>query len=149
MVRSIRWRLQIWYALVLCTVVTGFAGLLYYRVRAARLRDIDSQLEVGVRYLEASLRPVPPWILEGFATESPPPDGPFRDRGKGRPDGPPFGRPGGPPPGRGRDTWLGELQLPPSLRPRPEDENEEWAYFVIWRRDGSILKTTAETPPTA
>lgn len=146
MVRSIRWRLQIWYALVLLAVVSGFAGLLYYRVRTARLQEIDTHLEVGLRYLEASLRPVPPWAVEGL---QPPPDGPFRERGKGRPDGPPFGRPGGPPPGPGREGWFGELQLPPSMRPRPEEEVEDRPYFVIWRRDGTILKTNAETPPQA
>lgn len=34
--KSMRGRLQLWYAGVLLTVVAGFAGLLYYRVRQAR-----------------------------------------------------------------------------------------------------------------
>src|SRR5436305_1521215 len=98
MFRSIRWRLQLWYAAVLLTVIVSFTGLLYYQARAARLQQIDAQLLAAARYLEATLRAFPPHELEGTRPDSPlppppPPGGP-------PPAGPgdrPF-RPGPPPP---------------------------------------------------
>ena len=58
--RSIRWRLQGWYAVVLLLVVAGFAGLLYYLVRAALFREIDAGLVAAAHYLDAHLRRFPP-----------------------------------------------------------------------------------------
>ena len=42
---SIRGRLQAWDAVLLLTVVGAFAGILYYRVSDARLREADARLE--------------------------------------------------------------------------------------------------------
>ena len=59
MAKSIRWRLQFWYAVVLLAVVSGFAIYLYYEVRAARLREIDADLVVAVNHLDSTLRTWP------------------------------------------------------------------------------------------
>src|SRR5438132_544622 len=64
MIRSIRWRLQLWYALVLLTVVAGLAGILYYRVRAAHFQAVDRQLEAWAQSLDANLRALPPQELD-------------------------------------------------------------------------------------
>ena len=90
MVKSIRSRLQLWYALVLLVVIGGFAGLLYQQVRTYRLGQIDERLASAAQYLEATLRGLPPHELDGV----PPPEG------RRPPDGPglrgPRPRPGGP-----------------------------------------------------
>src|SRR5437763_10395025 len=94
--RSLRWRLQGWYALVLVAVVGGFATLLYAQVRSARFQEIDAALTADALYLDTNLRrPPPPPRHEpdgGRPDDEPrpprPPDGPS-DR---RPDRP-FDRP--------------------------------------------------------
>jgi two-component system, OmpR family, sensor kinase len=60
MVRSMRWRLLAWYATVLTAVIGGFALLLYFQARRARLQQIDEQLAGAVEFLDATLRRLPP-----------------------------------------------------------------------------------------
>ena len=81
MVRSIRWRLQLWYAAVLVAVTATAAGVTYAQSRAARLDQIDTRLRAGVAALDALLRTFPPHELEG--DHPGPPDGDLPD------DGPP------------------------------------------------------------
>src|SRR5947208_11432753 len=108
MPRSIRWRLQLWYTAVLLAVVGGFAGLLYYRVGAARLLEIDTGLTAAVQYLDVSLRALPEDGGEGREPGHPlpPPRPPWRGErglpGGWPPRGPGPGRPG-PPPGEDED----------------------------------------------
>ncbi|MFO0909855.1 MAG: ATP-binding protein [Isosphaeraceae bacterium] len=59
MFRSLRWRLQVWHALILLIVVVGFAGMLYAEVRKARLDEIDAELLSAARVLEGVLRTLP------------------------------------------------------------------------------------------
>jgi two-component system, OmpR family, sensor kinase len=137
MFRSIRWRLQLWYATVLLTVIVSFTGLLYYQARAARLQQIDAQLLAAARYLDANLRAFPPHELDGPRPDGtlppPPPLGPPGDR-------PP--RPGPPPPPAGsRERQYASLELR-SLPAPDAREPEDWPYFVIWRADGSVVKAS-------
>lgn len=74
--RSIRLRLLAWYAAVLTAVVAGFTVILYYEVRAARLREVDASLETAAVGLESALRLFPPPELTG---EEPPGKGPKKD----------------------------------------------------------------------
>jgi heavy metal sensor kinase len=118
--RSIRLRLQLWYAAVLIAVVVGFAGLLYLQVRAVRLREADAQLRAAISYIEATLRSFPLFELEG-ANATPmvmPPKGPK----------------GGPPPSRER--LLNSL-MPPNVASNAGDPSA--IYFSVWRADGSVL----------
>src|SRR4249920_2582868 len=62
--KSIRLRLQIWYAIVLLVVIGGFAGALYFQVRGNRLRAIDERLRSAATYLAATLAGLPPHELE-------------------------------------------------------------------------------------
>ncbi len=128
MVKSIRLRMQIWYALVLAAVIASFAAVVYLRAHQAVLQRADAQLLAATRYLEATLRSFPPHELDATlppdpppGTRSPPPPEPRRPPrdSQDRPVGPPNGPPNGPPPGP-----LGFL--PPGLfggdPPRPPED---------------------------
>jgi two-component system OmpR family sensor kinase len=119
MVKSIRGRLQLWYAAVLLAVVVGFAVLLYYRVRASRLQEIDASIESAARYLDASLRSFPPHLLEPGKSDPPPPP---KKKGKEPPRRPPE-------------------QLLADLDPPAEAGAPERPYFGVWRADGSLVKS--------
>jgi two-component system, OmpR family, sensor kinase len=146
MAKSIRLRLLGWNAALLLGVVGGFASMLYWQVRGARLHDIDAQLEASAAGLESALRFFPPHELLG--EEAPPEIGP-PDRRPGPREAwpPPHPRTRSPeerlaedgPPNRAR--LFGSLNLPgpPGMVERPY-------YFAIWRADGSLLKAT-ELPP--
>lgn len=122
MVRSIRARLLIWYAVVLAVVVVGFAGILYGAVRQARLRESDAHLEAAVTYLDSALRVLPPHELEGAGVVPPP-----------------FPHPPGPP----RERAMADL-MPPQGSFAEADPDA--AYFVIWRADGTVLKGAGPRP---
>src|SRR5438270_5642948 len=135
MVRSIRVRLLIWYAVVLTGVVGGFAGILYYEVRAARLAEVDAQLETAAAGLESALRLFPQHELTGEGPPPPPKGGPPPKK-KG-PPGRPMDRPD---PGAGpldREHLLATLDLP-----GPPGDKPEGTYFTVWRSNGSVLKAT-------
>ena len=122
MVKSIRWRLQLWYALILLLVVAGFASVLYYQIGRARFDEIDADLHAAARALEGTLRALPPQALD--PRHPPPRKGPR------------------PPP---VDHLLRELMLPPQLR-HPE-EGGQAHYFAIWRNDGRMLRSTPTPGP--
>src|SRR5947208_2963861 len=106
--RSLRWRLQGWYAVVLLAVVGGFATLLYAQVRAARFQEIDAALTADALYLDTNLRRLPPFDPDRRPDGPRPQDGPPFDKGDRRRDRP-FD---GPPPDEGPD------RRPPPDRPR-------------------------------
>jgi heavy metal sensor kinase len=144
--RSIRWRLQVWYALVLLAVVAGFAGILYYQVRAARLQEVDAALEAAALYLDANLRRFPPHELDhSLPRNRPPPPPPERSR-----NGRPARRP--PPPRPNPERLLADLAPPRPGTALPGDRSPD-LYFAVWRADGSLLKArglpegTAAGPP--
>ncbi len=168
MVNSIRARLLAWYAIVLVGVIGGFAGVLYYQVRASRLDQVDERLTSATRYLEATLRDLPPHELDGRMRDvhGPPP----RELGLG---GPPPGAPPPldagprfrPPPRRGLDDphrdsppprrpperppaerLRAALELPEALLEQPDDRPEDRPYFAIWRADGTVLAASSDAP---
>ena len=149
MARSIRWRLQAWYGLVLLAVVAGFAGVLYYRARATLFQEIDAALEDDALYLDAALRRFPPHLLDG----TPPPRDPPRDFPRPRPPDR-FKKDRPPPPGPSRERLMAELALPEHSASGPDGRRPAAAYFGVWRADGSVLKAselpeeTAPPPPT-
>ena len=73
MIRSLRWRLQIWYTGLLLSVIGGFGSILYYQTRTSKFQEIDSQLEAAALYLDATLRSFPQHELEGKEPPPPPP----------------------------------------------------------------------------
>jgi two-component system OmpR family sensor kinase len=84
MIKSLRWRLQIWYTGLLLIVVGGFGSILYYQMRASKLQEIDGQLEAAALVLDATVRNFPPYELD---SKDPPPPMP---KEKGPKFGPPF-----------------------------------------------------------
>jgi len=164
MVKSLRWRLQIWHAAILICVVLGFGAALYLQMRRATAGDIDAELLAGARVLEATLRTMPP---PGSRSGPPPMQRRPQPGELGRPPGgerrppgnesrPPIGEPGRPeilgrdfvqphfgfdpsPNQRRRDEML---ELPPSMtiRRRP---GEELPYFIVFGIHGEILAGTS------
>jgi two-component system OmpR family sensor kinase len=135
---SIRLRLQIWYGLVLLSVVSAFAGILYFSVHRARMREVDGALEAAAQYLDVNLRRFPPHELDATLPQPPdrpPPDAP-ESRDDGLPDRPPPPRPGPP----SRERLLRDLELVHPPGPPPGDGPADRVYFGIWRADGSPLK---------
>lgn len=56
MPKSLRWRLQIWHALILASVIVGFGAALYFQMRRATFNDIDAELLSSARIIDANLR---------------------------------------------------------------------------------------------
>jgi len=147
MVRSLRLRLQIWYAVVLVAVVGTMAAALYVQVRHNRLRAIDARLEAAASFLEGTVRGLPPHEVVRHMRGP----RPFRrGDGPGVPtDGPGFGD--GPPPHHDPPHDLPhpppppdrpKIELPATAVGPPGETAEEAPYFVIWREDGRVLASS-------
>jgi heavy metal sensor kinase len=135
--RSIRWRLQLWYAVVLVLTVGGLAGFLYHRVRVAQFQRVDAQLEAAALYLDVNLRRVPGRELLDAGLPVPSVSG----------GPPPFqaNQFGEPPPREGRPVrLLNDLGLPvsPDAAAEPADNAVDRTYFAIWRPDGAVLRAS-------
>src|SRR5256885_1534709 len=115
--RSIRWRLQAWYALVLLVVVAGLAAVLYEEVRRGRYAKVDADLRTAADYLDVNLRRFPPHLLDTSLPPRPPP-------------------PGGPPP-PSTERLLAEVRLP---RREGLDDPLGDMYFFVYHPDGKLLK---------
>jgi heavy metal sensor kinase len=131
--KSIKWRLQIWYGLILVVVLAGFGFTAYQLERGRLLGSIDDELHRRAGMLANVLR-------------RPPPRGPGPDR-----NGQPFDRP---PPGQFPDDG------PPEQNPRPPREfhlppeaaglfgtnDPNNYYFIIEGRDGDELARSDNVP---
>jgi len=144
MIRSLRWRLQIWYTGLMLIVVGGFGSILYLQTRSAKLQEIDSQLEAAARVLDAKLGSfphfeldskdaLPPQKKKGFGPKFDKKAKPFRfDPDQKIP----------PPPFRDRERLMAELVLPREFEGPPDLAEPDRLYFSIWRGDRSVLKAT-------
>jgi len=162
MAKSLRWRLQIWHAIILSLVIVGFGAVLYIQMRRTTLSDIDDELLASARIIDVSMRPSggPP----GFR----PPGRDDRDRHSPEQGPPPFrhdptmlngpprfrgDRPNGPPPERGPLRIDGPFRIdgPPrdhsrkreepalsrgQFRHRPADDPP---YFAVFGPEGGRL----------
>jgi two-component system, OmpR family, sensor kinase len=157
MIKSLRWRLQIWYTGLLLAVVGGFGGILYYQTYTNKFLEIDAQLIAGVVNLDTALRGFPAFELDGKdpppwpkekkgPRPGPPPDGNAKEPPRGKDKK-------GPPPPPSREKRLADLGLPRELAGPADVPDGERPYFAIWRGDGSVLKMQAlppeVTPPPA
>ncbi len=166
--KSIRGRLQIWYGLMLVTVLTGFGFTAWQLERNRQLRNLDDQLARRMGAVVAALgrsgprsRPgmlprngrtdqLPPERLPG----EPPPEG-FQDRRPedSEPDdfgpkGPRRGRPG-PRPGANEFSRLppiGEFELPRAEAALFDETDTNGFYYILWRRDGQELSRSTNAP---
>lgn len=170
---SLRWRLQVWHALILLLAISGFGLVLHASVHRSRINEIDAELTAAARVLEGSLRGLPRELFEGGEGPRRPEDNgpPGNDRpGNDRPGNVPPDRPGarsedrgppgyppGPPPG-GRQPPRGPPRRFPPLPPRDHIERalklpislEERhtgdstpPYFAVWLPSGRLLKASS------
>lgn len=194
MVKSIRWRIQIWHGLILLLVLVSFGSLLVARLYRAKAREVDTELAGAAQLFVSILKSMPAHLLdnslpgpparssagadeadadlppfdrpprgdrprpprpEEFAEDVRPEDllGPPRPR-NGRPPRPPFdGPPGHHDPAemsrRHEQRVLTVLELPDALAQRFVGPNEISPYFIIWRGDGTIYKSSPQPPDLA
>jgi len=111
--KSIRWRLQIWYGIILLTVLAGFGVTAYQLERGQKFRRIDEDLRQRANAIANAMR-LPP---RGPGPDDPP----FGHPPPGGPVSPPMEQPrhprgfeDEPGPGMGR-RMAGEFELPPRL----------------------------------
>src|ERR1039457_218701 len=120
--KSIKWRLQIWYGLILVAVLAGFGFTAYQMERSWQFRRIDDELHRRIGVLANALR-------------RPPPRGP--DAGEPPFDRPPPGRvPGDGPPGRNLRRPV-EFVLPSQDAHFFDASDPNGFYFIIRSRDRS------------
>lgn len=115
MVKSLRFRLQLWYALILLGALTIFAALVYGRAHREMQLRVEEQLTGAVTYFDAVLRTFPPPLLES-STES-----------KATSDSLP------------PDHLLHGLQFRGSLAAELELHPRDRPFYCVWRKDGSLL----------
>ena len=157
---SIRWRLQIWYGLILLVVLTGFGVTAFQLERNRRLRALDDELQKRLAIVSGALGQPPmrqgpggPAIRPRF--EKAPegreqlnlPDDPGRFEGP--PEGgrvPPEGRSPGPN-GFGAGPRPGDFHLPPRAAGLFDESDPDGFYYVLWRRDGSEVARSTNAPP--
>jgi two-component system, OmpR family, sensor kinase len=133
---SIRWRLQIWYGLILVAVLLGFGFTAFQLERGRVYRQVDDELQRRVGALASVFRQPP----RDRGPEGRPYEGPF--------DGPP---PEGqaPPedarPGPGREFGppeRGQFHLPPQQARLFDETDTNGFYYVIWRGGAELARST-------
>jgi two-component system OmpR family sensor kinase len=130
--KSIKWRLQIWYGLILVIVLAGFGFTAYQLERNLRFRQIDDELHRRFGVLANALHRPPP-----------------RERDE---NGQPLDRP---PPGQFPEDGLpGQNPRPPFEFHLPEQDAHFFDasdlhnfYFIINSRDGNELARSTNAPP--
>jgi two-component system, OmpR family, sensor kinase len=141
--KSIRWRLQLWYGLLLLAVLSGF-GLTAYEVeRGKQFRRTDDELRRRVVELGNALRANGPPRDRG----RPPPGGPLRDRPE------PDDQMEGGLPFRGGDGPMNGPRPPPRefhLLVRQaglfDESDPNGFYYVVWNRLGTIVGRSTNAP---
>ena len=129
--KSIKWRLQIWYGLILVIVLAGFGFTAYQLERGRLVGRIDDELHRRIQILANALR-------------RPPPRGP---EGNGQPfDRPPPGQfPEDGPPGQNPRPPL-EFHLPPEAVGLFGTNDLNDFYFIIEGRHGNALARSDNVP---
>jgi heavy metal sensor kinase len=129
--KSIKWRLQLWYGLILVVVLAGFGFTAYQLERNQQLSRIDNELHQRVGVLANALH-------------RPPPRGPD---GNGQPfDRPPPGQfPDDGPPGQNQRPPR-EFHLPPEDAHFFDASDPNNFYFQIQSRDGDALANSPNMP---
>lgn len=171
MLRSIRWTLQLWHALLLTLVMCVFGAVLYLRLRHARYQSVDAELRGAAELLAARLKPVfPPPRRD----EPPAGKGPFaprrhdEDQPPGRPPPwerdvqpqhgrpPPATMPAGPQPWQPRERrpltdaerarfeeeMSRHLVVPDNMAQRYDSADPGGLYFAVWRPGGELLRSS-------
>jgi heavy metal sensor kinase len=129
--KSIKWRLQFWYGLILAAVLAGFGFTAYQLERGRLLGRIDDELHLRVRILANALhRPPPRGPNVGELTFDRPPPGQFA---------------GDEPPGPNPRPPLG-FHLPAQDAHFFDTNDLKGFYFVIDSREGIELARSINVP---
>ncbi len=141
--KSIKWRLQLWYGLILVVVLAGFGFTAYQLERGRAFGRIDDELHRRVELLKGALRHLQ---MEG-------PNRPFPDQPPRREDldEPPFDEP---PPGQfSNDGPPGQnllrkinFRLPPQAAGLFSTNDPNSFYFIIRSRSGEEIARSPNTP---
>ncbi len=129
--KSIRWRLQIWYGLILVVVLAGFGFTACQLERNRQFRRIDDELQRRFAKLANALH-APPRGPE--SDRRPPFDQPPPDQ---LPDDNPPGADLRPPP---------QFHLPPQAAGLFDTNDPNNFYFIIQSRDGGEISRSANAP---
>jgi heavy metal sensor kinase len=149
---SIRWRLQVWYGLILLFILAGFGFTAYQMERTRRLRAIDDELQRRIAAVSGAFgqsvgdRRGPPGGPGNFRPPFERPDGGEPPDDTDQSDGPPR-RPA--PNARPRDPngpRIGDFRLSPRAAALFDETDTNAFYYVIWRRDGVQLAGSTNAP---
>lgn len=143
MVKSLRWRIQLWYLALLALVLCGLVLFVVFRLREQEFQRIDTELEGAANSLVSVLRGVPPPELGA----------PWNDRESLSPRGRPpriatgaWDDPPNSPSGRSgpsREYWQEKLVLPPGFMYRNEEIPH---YFLVWQTGCGVLARSQFAP---
>lgn len=158
--KSIRWRLQLWQALLLVLVLAGFGVTAFQLHRTNRIRDVDTELSRRLVLLAADVRGGPPFpdgpgrrFDPPGTNEGPPPPFDFprfsRDRDPEEFRRGPRGRPGQGPGRFNLDDFLEnrQIHLSPATTNLFANTAPEGFYFAVWSRNGTRLLQSTNAPP--
>lgn len=125
MIRSLRWRIQIWHAIILLFVVVLFGSLLYAQRRHSTYQTIDNELSAAVEVLVGKLQSAsPPVLQEYFDKKSIDPANSIS---------PNFILDPASPEAQKLDA---DLRVPNTFAGRRIRSQDEAPYIAIWRGDG-------------
>jgi len=143
---SIRWRLQLWYGVILVAVLAGFGVTAFQMERGRQMRRIDGELQRRINSLASALRPPPRGGgRAGDRPEAGAPPG--RPRAPFPPQRPPFEEPlADRPPERDPQSPPRDFQLPAQLTSLFNDADTSGFYYVMWWRDGQEFARSANAP---
>jgi heavy metal sensor kinase len=129
--KSLKWRLQIWYGLILVVVLAGFGFTAYQLERGRLLGRIDDELHRRVGILASALHHPPPHGPEGNGKSfDRPPPGQFAEDG---------------PPGHYQHPPL-EFHLPLEAAHFFDASDPNGFYFSIRARDGKEIANSTNQP---
>lgn len=134
--RSIKWRLQLWYGLILLAVLVGFGVTAYHLEHTRQLRRIDGELQRRGNLVAGAFRQ----FQRGRGPEEPLFDGPPADR----PRGPRlFAETGDPDPNRPLPR---DFHLPPQIASFFDDADPNGFYYIVRGRDGQEIIRSSRAP---
>ena len=171
MFKSLRWRLQVWHAIVLLIVLTSFGGIVHSLHWQTRLQQVDAELDRTAGVVMSQLRrllPRPPGGRPGggrrprradeanpetdtvarpdtyIVAAAPRPDSPRTETSPENRPAPPPDQAG--PPGLTRRDRFDPGPLPEEFQQLFHGDEESRLYFVIWGGNGDLLQKSDSAP---
>jgi len=155
--KSIRWRLQLWFAFLLVCTLSGFAIAAFEVYRTKLYQQVDEELGPRVEGLarlfrgpqfprgghppfDERMRREPPWDRKSVVPPDrfehfPPPDLDSRRL------------PNLPPDDGTNNPTLFNMPLPPDLERLMREDQQSGIYHVVWNREGAQLESSTNAPP--